>query len=263
MTPGEITWKVGFQQSPIILVGGVVPEFLGGYLPIMAITEIANFPAGLLSGGAIGMDNFFANFKPLQGSSLINQDIGKYPFANQQVAANAVIAQPLSVSMEMTVIARTRFGYYEKLAIMLALRETLYKHNNSGGRYIVMTPSYIYTNCLMKQMIDTSTGSTLQPQNTWTIEFEKPLVTLDEAEASQSSLMQWISRETKITGGPAWSGINPSTSMPGSLASAGGSPISTISSGAGIGSNPLVQNAFNAPNIPIGSPQGPLGGGGV
>jgi len=258
MTPGEIAWKISFQQSPIILVGGVAPEFLGSYLPIMAITEIINFPAGLLSGGNIGMDNFFANFKPMQGASIIQQDIGKYPFANQQIAANSVIVQPLTISMEMQVITRTKLGYYEKMAIMLALRETLYQHNISGGRYIVMTPSYIYTNCLMKSMTDISTAATLQPQNTWQIEFEKPLVTLDDAQASQNSLMQWMSRETKIGGAPAWSGIGPSTSMPGSLASAAGSPAVATGAGGGIGSSPLVQAAFNAPSAPVPDLLGPM-----
>jgi hypothetical protein len=239
MTPGEIGWKLAFQQSPIILVGGVADSFLGGYLPIMAITEIINFPAGLLSGGGVGIDNFFANFRPMSGATIIAQDIGKYPFANQTVAANAVIAQPLTISMEMTVIARTRLGYYEKLAIMLALRETLYQHNTSGGRYIVMTPSYIYVNCLMKTMVDVSNAATKQPQNTWQLDFEKPLVTLDEAQASQNNLMQWISRETKMPS-VEWSGVDSGVSMPGSLTGTSGVPVAGGSTGGGaVGSTTL------------------------
>jgi len=262
MTPGETAWRMGFQLSPIILVGGVVPEFLGGVLPIMAITEIINFPAGLLSGSPIGTDNFFANYRPMTGASIIQQEIGKYPFANQTVAANAIISQPLVVSMEMQVIARTRFGYYEKLAIMMALRETLYAHNNAGGRYIIMTPSYIYTNCLMKAMTDISNARTQQPQNTWQLDFERPLITLGDAEAAENSLMSWISRGTEITGTPSATGVLASTTNPASLAGAAGSPLTGAAAGSGIGQNPLVINAFNAPTIPS-MPAGPLGGGGV
>ena len=247
MTPGEIAWKMGFQQSPIILVGGIAPTFLGGVLPIMAITEIINFPAGLLSGGPIGVDNFFANFRPMTGSTIIQQELGKYPFANQTVAANAVITQPLTVSMEMQVIAKTRFGYYEKLAIMMALRETLYAHNTSGGRYIVMTPSFVYLNCLMKAMTDVSNPRTNQPQNTWQLDFERPMITLGDAEAAENSLMSWIDRGTKITGTPSATGVLASTTNPLSVAGSAASPITGAASGTGFGSSPIVQGAFNAP----------------
>ncbi len=247
MTPGETAWRMGFQLSPIILVGGIAPTFLGGYLPIMAITEIANFPAGLLSGSPVGTDNFFANFRPMSGSSIISQEIAKFPFANQTVAANSIITQPLQVSMEMTVIARTRFGYYEKLAIMLALREALYAHNTSGGRYIIMTPSFVYVNCLMKSMTDISNPRTAQPQNTWQLDFEKPLITLGDAEAAENSLMSWISRGTEIQGTPSATGVLASTTNPASLSGAAASPLTGTAAGSGIGNNSLVQAAFNAP----------------
>src|SRR5262245_23416693 len=108
---GLIAWSLAFQKSPIILIDGWA-AFLGGYLPLIAITEAINFPLGVLSGGNdIGLDNFFANFRPLPGASIARQVVGHYPFANQAIAANATIQQPLVVSMEMTVISNTRFGY--------------------------------------------------------------------------------------------------------------------------------------------------------
>ena len=71
-------------------------------LPIISITEALNFTVGILSGGEnIELDDFFANYQPIPGGTLIDQDIGEYPFANQSVAANAVIAKPLKIPMMM------------------------------------------------------------------------------------------------------------------------------------------------------------------
>jgi hypothetical protein len=236
---GMAAWKVAFQLSPIILVNGLVGDFPGSILPIIAITEAVNFPLGVLSsGGDVNLENFFANFRPLPGGTLLDQDLGRYPFANQAIAANAVIAQPQTISMEMVCPARGNFGYLAKLPIMIMLREALYQHNNSGGTYHVATPSFIYTNCIMRSFRDTSNASTAQPQNTWQLDFERPLVTLDQAQAAQSSLMNWLTRQTKFNGPPTWSGLSSAVGQPGSLvgpslipAASGGPASSTIGVG--------------------------------
>lgn len=248
-TPGLAAWKLAFQLSPIILVNGIVANFPYNMLPIIAITEAANFPLGLLSGGNVNLDRFFANYQPLPGSSLIEQDIGEYPFANQAVAANSVITKPKSVSMIMVCPAQNQFGYWERLAIITALKTIFDSHNASGGTYIVATPSYIYTNCLMLRMVDASVGNTKQPQNAWQIDFRRPLITIEEAEAAQSGLMSLISSATPIPGNPTnigWSGL------------AAGNAGSVLTPG-------IVPGALGAigVNIPGASALGPLSGGGV
>src|SRR5271154_3476897 len=98
---GTAIWKLGFELSPIMLTGGLAGP-MGGMLPIIAYTEAINFVGGLLSGTEnIEMDDFFAHFQPLPGSTLINLELGTYPFANQTVAANATIKQPLHLSLLM------------------------------------------------------------------------------------------------------------------------------------------------------------------
>lgn len=234
-TPGLAAWKLAFQLSPIILTNGIVADFPGAMLPIIAITEAANFPLGLLSGGNVNLDRFFANFQPLPGSSLIEQDVGEYPFANQAVAANAVITRPKSISMVMVCPAQNQFGYWERLAIITALKYVLDKHNASGGTYIIATPSYIYTNCLMIRMVDTSVGSTKQPQNAWQLDFRRPLITIEEADAAQNGLMALLSSGTPIPGNPAnigWSGIATGASIPGSVAAPGLLPSALTSAAA-------------------------------
>lgn len=226
-TPGLIAWKVAFQLSPIIFVNGIA-EFLGGYLPLMAITEAINFPLGLLSGGNdIELDRFFANYEPLPGATLSSQQIGHYPFANQAVAANATIQQPLTVSMKMTVVAQNRFGYAAKLAIMTAVAEAITYHNTIGGTFIVATPSRIYTNCLFKDMREIGGGGTKQPQTAWQLDFEAPLLTLNQAAQALSNFPRRTESGVIQNGQPTYSGL-PTSVNPSSLVT---TPVLPVASG--------------------------------
>lgn len=242
---GQTAFKLAFQLSPIILTNGIASNIPGGMLPIISLTEALNFTDGLISGAnPIDLDNFFANFEPLPGATLIDQEIGHYPFANQAVAANAVIAEPLKVSMRMTCPAREKLGYAVKLATMIALQTALAQHNGSGGTYTVATPSYFYTNCLMTGMRDVTEGESNQPQYVWELDFEQPLLTLQQAQQAQNSLISKITSGTSISGQPAWSGLATTVGQPPSLAAssvipaasgAGGAGVSGITSALGIG----------------------------
>lgn len=202
-TPGSIAYKLAFEISPIILVGGVIP---GGMLPIITFTQAIDFVAGILSGSDVtDLDEFFAHFQPLSGGTLIDNQIGTYPFANQAVAANAIIAQPLMLSMLMICPARGELGYPLKLATMIALQAVLSQHNAAGGTYSVVTPSFFYTNGIMTGMRDISSQRSKQPQTEWQLDFAFPLLTLEQATSVQSALMQKITNGTQIDGAPAWS----------------------------------------------------------
>jgi hypothetical protein len=116
-------YTLSFELSPIMLCGGIAQNIPGGVLPIIAITEAATFGSGLLGpGGPASLDNYFAHFTPLPGGTLAENQIGTYPFANQAVAANAIIAQPLTISMLMVCPAHTVSGYPGALVTMLALQ---------------------------------------------------------------------------------------------------------------------------------------------
>lgn len=220
--PGLVAFKLAFQISPIILTGGIAQNIPGGMLPIISITEAINFTEGLLSGSAdIDLDSFFAAYEPMSGATLIENEYGKYPFANQATAANAVIQQPLGISLLMRCPVRNELGYASKLATMMALQATLAKHTATGGTYTIATPSFFYTNCTLLRLSDASSGESKQAQNTWRFDFEKPLITLEQAEQVLNSLM------SKVTGGAAvpgtngavsWSGLAPTVGQPGSLA---------------------------------------------
>lgn len=247
ITPGYTAWKLAFQVSPIILTGGNLPGIMGQVLPLMMITEAINLPLGLLSGGNnVELDDFFANFQPIPGATLVEQEFGRYPFANQSVAANAVVFQPKRVSMLMHVPANNRFGYYEKLAIMELIQSAIALHNQAGGTYTVLTPSYIYTNCVMKSFHDVTAGQSKQVQQTWQIDFEQPLLTSDAGAGlfgALNSLFSNITNGLSAVASPVLSGV------------------STTISGAVSAVAPFASGTFSS-QIPYGLPGG-IGGGTV
>lgn len=233
ISPGLAAYKLSFQLSPIILTGGIAQNVPGGMLPIISLTEALNFTLGLLSGGQdLDLDDFFANFDPLPGGRLIANQYGHYPFANQAVAANAGIAQPLTISLLMKIPVRQPGGYAAKLATMMTLKSTLDQHSQSGGTYTVATPAYFYTNCLLLDLVDVSTSETKQPQNAYRWDFERPLLTLAQAQQAQNSMMSKLSSGVQTDG--ALSGLSPTVGSPPSLATPSVAPAATGPAGAGV-----------------------------
>lgn len=236
ISAGLANYKLSFELSPIILTGGIATNIPGGALPIVSITEALNFTDGLLDGAVdLDLDDFFAHFVPLPGGSLIDQTLGEYPFANQAVAANAVIRQPLVISMRMICPARGPGGFANKLAIISLLQSTLALHNASGGTYTVATPAFFYTNCVMLGMRDTSSANDAQAQNTWQLDFKKPLLTLQDAQQAQGGLMAQISAGTPINGVPSWTGLSQTVGNPASLGTVGLVPAANPTAAAGAG----------------------------
>jgi hypothetical protein len=224
-TIGRTIYQLGFQISPIILTNGIA-DYAGGYLPIIALTEGPNAAVTLLAGGnPLNLDNFFAHFAPVSGSTILNYSIGQYPFANQSVAANAIIAEPLNISMRMNIPVNKRGGHTAKLATMLLLQTLLQKHAEFGGTYTIVTPAAFYTNCILTKLYDVSSSADPIPQNAWQFDFMKPLITLSQAEGAQSTLMRSVTQQTPTNG--SWN----------STAANGGVP-SAVPTGV-VGQNPL------------------------
>jgi hypothetical protein len=240
---GLTVWQLAFQYSPIIMTGGSFTSIIGGALPVMAITEMLSLPLGLLGGGGPSTDKFFANYRPLPGATVVDQDIAHYPFANQKIAANAVIQQPAQISYIMEAPAQERFGMITKLAIMETLIAAFNAHNQAGGTYICATPSHIYINCVMKAMRDASAGATIQPQYAWQLDFEQPLVASSDAGAVQNGLMSLLSSGAPVPSNPSsigWSGaaataLQPSIATPSVIPSSASSVSANTAGAGGIG----------------------------
>lgn len=250
ISPGLAAYKLSYQISPILLTGGIAGSIPGAALPIISITESLSFVTGLLSGGSnIDLDSFFANYAPLPGSTLIDQKVATYPFGNQTVAANAVIAQPLAISMLMMIPVREAGGYATKALTMLALQTALAQHINMGGTFTVATPSYFYNSCLLVSMRDVANAQSKQAQNTYQLDFSQPLLTLTQAAQAQNSQMSKISNGVPTDGSS--SGLGQAVGYPQSLAAPSLVPAASGAGAAGIA----------PPVIPVQtSPLGPITG---
>lgn len=227
MNAGLAIFKLAFQLSPIMFVGGIATNIPGGMLPIIIITEAANLLGGLLSGAMnVELDDFFAHFAPLPGSSLVKYQLGTYPMANQAVAANAIIACPLNLSMLMHCPARDTLGYATKLVTMIALQKVIQQHAIMGGTYTIITPAGYYPNGILTDLRDVSDARSSQPQNAYQWDFEFPLLTVAQAQAAQNSLMSKLTSGTATTG--SWSSL--ATSVGSSMSSALSSVVPSASS---------------------------------
>lgn len=198
-------FQLAFEISPIILTGGIAQNMDGGMLPIVALTQGISFTTGLLEGVTnLDLSDFFCHFVPMPGGTIEENQIGMYPFANQAVAANAIIVQPLRISLRMICPARPDLPYSAKLATFSALKASIDQHTNQGGTYTIATPSAIYVNCLLTTLKDISTGQTKQVQDAWQWDFIQPLVSLQQLQAAQNA---WMSKVTNgLPAGDTWSG---------------------------------------------------------
>lgn len=198
-----ISWKMQYEISPIILTGGIATQ-QGGGVPIVSLTD-----PGLFNGGTDSispeLDGYFAHYRLMTGGKLLSQQIAMYPFANQAIAANAVITQPLPISMAMICPAGNAQTYQQKSAIIQALRATLAQHNNLGGTYSVLTPAFPYTDCIFMDMTDI-TGQDNQAQVVWKLDFLQPLVSIASATQAMNNLMTQLQNQTPTSSSPSWSG---------------------------------------------------------
>jgi hypothetical protein len=197
MPPPNTQVQLAYQNCPILLSGGSAAQVPGAVISLLNLIYGGQAPGTPLSLPLdIGdLDNAFAAFNVLPGGQLILQQIGQYPFANQSVAANAVVREPLNLSVIMDTPMRGKNPWTQKQITFTALKAALEQHNNKGGLYIVATPAYIYENLIMTSLTDSSRANNTLPQNAWRFDFEKPLVALTELQGALSQLT------AKITNG--------------------------------------------------------------
>ncbi len=191
ISTGQTLFSAVYEIAPIWLQGGLA-QTVGGYAPITLITEIVDIP------GAQNKE-FFAHYKPLPGGTLADWQIAEYPFANFATAANAVVQQPLKISMLMVCPAQTQGGLVYKQAILTALQTAIETHISLGGTFTVITPAYTYFNCLLTNIRDISPASDKQVQFMFQWDFAQPLITAAAAQSVQNTLMNAVTNGLQTT----------------------------------------------------------------
>lgn len=198
-------FELAYEVSPILLEQGIAQNLSGGVLPILSATELFDVP-GLLNtiGTGTSTSEFFAHFKPLSGSTLTEWQFAEYPFANMQMAANAVIQMPLKISLAMVAPARTPAGYITKKAQFTALQGMIQSHIQQGGYFTVATPAFIYTNCLLKSIRDITPAGDKQVQYIYQWDFEQPLITEQAAKTVIGGILKNIQNGGLTQGNVTW-----------------------------------------------------------
>lgn len=221
-------WKYTYQIAPIQFVNGIAGP--GATLSIVSITQAADYPIGPTgqSNSDVSLDRYFANFVPYDGQELFKGELGKYPFANQGTASNAQISEPLNFSISMICPVNTPGGLATKSAIILALETAFDNHRTLGGTYNVFTPFKNYIGSLLLRMTAVNPIAGRVPSPTYRLEFEQPLVTLNQVEAAQNALMNTLTAQTQLTvppGNSPWSNQPVNNANPSNLSSAALQPI--------------------------------------
>src|SRR3974390_3001190 len=189
MPSQNVPAQLSYQVCPIILTGGAAAQIPGGMLPILSLFAGGGVNTLGLPFDITDLDDAFGAFNVLSSGLLVSQTVAKYPFANQWVAANATIREPLTLSVIMDAPMRGPNAWGQKHMVMTALKQTLDRHNNLGGTYTIMTPAFMYDSMIMTNVTDNSRTNNSLPQNAWRFDFERPLVALADLYGAQNQLM--------------------------------------------------------------------------
>lgn len=187
-------WSAVYEYNPILLTGGIAEYIPGGIMPISALVNGIQ----LVTGGG------FATFKPIPGSDIISNKVAEYPFPNQVTAANAVVREPLFVSLLMMIPVQDDGGYLTKLAVISGLKNSIQMHQNMGGLFTVLTPYQTYSDCVLLSFRCIDEGDTKQVGHTYQFDFKQVIVTTDAAEGEYNAMMKKIDGEFAFSNEPSW-----------------------------------------------------------
>ena len=184
-----------YEIAPIWLEGGIAQNLPNKIMSILKLTEgddRATYPDA---------NDYFAHFKVLSGGTLQEWMVADYPFASMAMAANAVVQNPLKISMMMVCPAQAspqsnnyRNSYIAKSATLTTLKFSIDDHIAGGGTFVVNTPSFVYTNAILTSLKDISITSDKQVQYMWQWDFICPLITQSQTESVYNSLYEKMSQ---------------------------------------------------------------------
>ncbi|MDF7673947.1 hypothetical protein PT277_08015 [Acetobacteraceae bacterium ESL0709] len=187
---GRDIGQLAYVISPVILQEGIAKK-MGGLAPILLFTEAIDFLNGMLSGAMRGnlnipsLDTLWCHWKqgPTSAAAtnfLIQNEISPKPMENLTAAGNAFNSQFPAVSLQMMCPARGPGAMVTKMATIMVLQRVLVRHQELGGRYIVMTPSYIWTDMVLKRVSDITEKPEQHPSSVYRFDFRRPITELKD-----------------------------------------------------------------------------------
>ncbi len=190
---GRPAFDIVHELSPILLKNGIAENRAEKLMLIGEITQ--PLPPLPFSQN----DGFFAHWKTIGGGSLMQNTVAQYPLANQATAGNAVIQQPVNISMLMYCPATGTYDVALRKMFISNIMTSINLHIRLGGLFVVYTPFFIYDNCILIGIRDASEGSVPELQNALIFDFIRPMIMDEqEAETAQNSFMSKITNGQKI-----------------------------------------------------------------
>ena len=196
------SFRRSYQIAPILLVNGIAANAPNkGQMTILALTE------GNEQANYADVNDYFAQFEPLPGGTLVDFSPAEYPFASLNMAANAMLQQALKISLKMLCPARTGQNNYDSIQSKITLiQQQLTAHILAGGTFTVATPATIYDNCLLTTVRDISNAGDKKVQGVFQWDFIKPLITPQQAEAAYNNLYAKMQSGLPVPNPPTNSG---------------------------------------------------------
>lgn len=200
ITTEQVQFQNTYQINPIVLVNGIAGN--GNSMNITMLTEGADKIFD-------DPDQYFASFKPISGGTLQEWQIAEYPFATVQMAANAMIQMPLKISLVMACPAKNSGPfqsntYQGKLSVITNLKNQINQHVLLGGTFTVLTPAYIYENCLLTSLRDISNVADKQVQFMYQWDFVQPLITEQAVQAVYNGILTNIGNGLPVPTPLSW-----------------------------------------------------------
>lgn len=195
ITTDQSNFQRYYEIAPITLVNGIAANVAYGTMTVLSLTEGTE-------ESLANSNDYFAHFKVMPGSTLQEWGIAQYPFASMIMAANAVIQNPLKVSLLMLCPAQSSYpslSYANKQSRITLLKTQLDQHISLGGSFTVATPAYTYNNCLLTSLRDVSSGGDKQVQMAYQWDFVQPLLTQEAATISYNALYNKLSGQLPTT----------------------------------------------------------------
>lgn len=206
-------FRRNYEIAPIWLVGGIAQNQPNKKMSILKLTE------GNENIVYADPNDYFAHFKVMSGGSLQDWGLAEYPFASMAMAANAVLQNPLKVSLIMYCPAQTNQNTYTaKSATITSLKYALDNHITNGGYFEVQTPAFTYSNCLLVSLRDITVQGDKQVQSMYQWDFSAPLILPSQTENVMNNLYQKLTQQLPVSvnaeGGIDQSGSTAVTNIP-------------------------------------------------
>jgi len=189
-------YELAYIRSPIILVDGIA-KFQGGYMPIIELTEFLNVLSIIENTVTIGnpLKDMYGAFQVQGGTTLLQYSNAEYPFQNAATAVNYQMKQPNQIVFEMLTPFKKSMDLFNQLPIMTVLIQALERHRALGGYYMLLTPSKVYTSCLLNGITQVDYAAGEQLQMAWMWAFSEPLLTEEAVEKAYNDTMDKIANK--------------------------------------------------------------------